>query len=123
MSSRELLELVDHMPDESEYKRALAGYPFGVERDWTKAEYRMARLVAEVAVGNNSLDLDDMVSPVEHAVVKMKADGQWPPAWWPEDWKADAVASTPTQQRNEDVPTEAYEAVHDLMLDQLYGRA
>jgi hypothetical protein len=120
MSSRELSELIDNMPDESEYKRALAGYPFGVERDWSRMEYLTARQVAEIAASRGGVDYTGLSSPVEVAVETMKAANAWPPSWWPDEWKDDA--SPKPAEPGERVTAEQYEAVHGLMLDQLYGK-
>lgn len=111
MSSRELLVLIDKMPEDSEYKRARAGYPYKVDRDWTHAEYLQARLVAEVAVqGGGDFDPTGLVGPVEQAISDMKARGEWPPAWWPEE-------ETPV------APHIDLRAVSDLIANQLHGRS
>lgn len=91
MSSRELLELLECMPEESEYKRALDGYPYGVERDWTRVEYLAARHVAEIAASRGTFDPEGLVSPVEQAITAMKAKGKWPPQWWSEKNRAAAL--------------------------------
>jgi hypothetical protein len=72
MSSREFLVLVNKLPDESEYKRFRAGYSHGV-RDWTPEEYRMARLVREIAAARydgrdaGEPDLTGLYSPLDLA--------------------------------------------------------
>jgi hypothetical protein len=47
MSSRELLEFIDFLPDESAYRTARRG------GDWSDKEYREARLVNETALARS----------------------------------------------------------------------
>jgi hypothetical protein len=129
MSSRELLVLLDGMPEESEYKRALDGYPYGVERDWTKGEYRQARMVAEAAVANRSLDLDELVGPIESAIAAMRKRNDWPPAWWSDDVRAkvikaeaDARLSDEAAAARSAMPDEQFDAATSAIENQLFGR-
>jgi hypothetical protein len=115
LSSRELLVLLEAMPDDSEYKLARAGYPYGVEKDWTPMRYLAARLVAETAIqASTSFDPTGLVGPVEQAVVDMKAAGEWPPEWWPEDKKAAAEELTEPHDRD---------AISGLIAAQLHRRS
>lgn len=62
MSSRELLELIEFLPDESAYRTALRC------GDWSRAEYREARLVNEMALSraDNGGTMPELVqSPLE----------------------------------------------------------
>lgn len=62
MSSRELLELIEFLPDKSAYKTARRG------GDWSDAEYREARLVNEMALSraDNAGYMPELVqSPLE----------------------------------------------------------
>lgn len=119
LSSRELLVLIEGFPEDSWYKRSLDGYSYGVERDWTKAEYLAARLVAETAAARGDFDPTGLVSPVEQAIADMKASGQWPPKWWSDKAKARVAAedSAPKQQSED----ETRQAVSSLIHAQLYG--
>lgn len=124
MSSRELLELLDGMPEESEYKRALDGYPFGVERDWTRAEYLAARSVAEAAAARGgAFDPTGLVSPVEQAVSTMRSKGEYPPAWWSEKDRAIALKAMAADRAAEPVTSEATrQRVSSIVSQQLHRK-
>lgn len=65
MSSRELMEIIDHLPDTSAYQKARRG------GDWSPAEYREARLVNEMALSraDHSSYMPELVqSPIEQHI-------------------------------------------------------
>jgi len=80
MSSREFLELLGELDDDSRYQRARCGFPYGV-MDWSPQEYAMADLVRQATLARydgapaeaERPDLSGLLSPVQHAV-KAAAD-------------------------------------------------
>jgi hypothetical protein len=79
MSSRELLELLDGLPDRSKYKGAVRGAPFGVEYEWAPEEYRDAALARQLAPLNDDGDMsvskmlyEAYFSPVERMLLETK---------------------------------------------------
>lgn len=77
MSSAELLDLLDGLPDTSRYKGALRGYPFGLEYEWAPEEYREARIAKELAAMNSAngdltvaLDYTGIFSPRERMAIE-----------------------------------------------------
>lgn len=123
MNSRELLVLIEGFPDDSWYKRSCEGYPYGVERDWTKAEYLAARQVAEIAASRGDFDPTGLVSPVEQAITDMKNRGEWPPAWWSEEARQKVMAEESSVRPSTQSEAEERRAVSTLVQDQLYGRS
>lgn len=79
MSSREFLVLLDELPEQSRYKGALRGAPFGLDNEWSSEEYRMAALARQLAPLSNDGDLNvtyalyhAYFSPVERAIFEAK---------------------------------------------------
>lgn len=77
MSSRELLVLLNGLPDASRLKGAIRGRPFGVEYDWAPEEYRAAAVARQQAPLNEGGDLtvtrkvyEAYFSPVERAILE-----------------------------------------------------
>lgn len=66
MSSRELLALLDNLPDDSQFKRYAAapygrGGPWG--GDWSKAEYIQARIARELQAARGVYEFTGLLSP------------------------------------------------------------
>lgn len=83
MSSRELLVLLNRLPDLSRLKGAIRGRPFDVDYDWAPEEYRAAAVARQQAPLNEGGDLvitrkvyEAYFSPVERVILesKQKAD-------------------------------------------------
>jgi hypothetical protein len=80
MSSRELLALLENLPERSSYKGAVRGAAFGVDYEWSAEEYReaaLARQLAPIDGENGDMQVSQMLyesyfSPVERAVIEMK---------------------------------------------------
>ena len=80
MSSRELLSLLDNLPERSNYKGAVRGAAYGVPYDWSPAEYREAALARQLApIDGESGDMqvskplyESYFSPVERVVIELK---------------------------------------------------
>lgn len=79
MSSAELVDLLNGLPETSRYKGARRGLPFGVEYEWAPEEYRMAALARQLAPLNDDGDLtiprllyEAYFSPVERVVMERK---------------------------------------------------
>jgi hypothetical protein len=80
MTSRELLSLLDNLPERSSYKGALRGAAFGVDYEWSTSEYReaaVARHLAPLDSENGDMQVSRMLyesyfSPVERAIIEMK---------------------------------------------------
>lgn len=77
MSSSELIDLLDWLPDISNYKGALRGIPFGLDYEWSPEEYRQARIAKELAAMNSQdgdlalgRDYTALFSPVERSVIE-----------------------------------------------------
>jgi hypothetical protein len=79
MSSRELLVLLNGLPDRSRFKGALRGRPFDVDYDWAPEEYRAAAVARQQAPLNKEGDLtltrkvyESYFSPVERKLLEDK---------------------------------------------------
>lgn len=78
MSSSELLDLLDGLPETSKYKGALRGFRHGVDYEWAPEEYRAAAVARQLApLDNKDGDLSVSVmlyesyfSPVERAILE-----------------------------------------------------
>ena len=81
MSSYELVDLLAGLPDHSRYKGAIRGLPFGVDYEWSEAEYRAAALVRQMAPLNDDGDMpvtrplyEAYFSPVERAQLEAQQE-------------------------------------------------
>lgn len=79
MSSRELLALLNGLPDRSKYKGAFRGYQFGVDYEWAPEEYRQAAIARQQAPLNDDGDMsvskmlyEAYFSPVERLAMETK---------------------------------------------------
>lgn len=67
MTSAELLDILEFLPDESAYQTALRG------GDWSTREYLRARLIKEVAYSRGA-EIDGLESPLEQYQSVEKVD-------------------------------------------------
>lgn len=67
MTSAELLDLVEFLPDESSYQTARRG------GDWSTEQYLKARLIKEVAYSRGA-EIDGLESPLEQYQIVEKQD-------------------------------------------------
>ena len=80
MTSRELLSLLNNLPERSAFKGAVRGAPFGVAYEWSAQEYREAALARQLApIDGESGDMqvskplyESYFSPVERVVIELK---------------------------------------------------
>ena len=79
MSSSELVDLIDGLPETSSYKGALRGWRHGVEYEWAPEEYRAAAVARQLAPLDDDGDMavtralyEAYFSPVERAKIEAK---------------------------------------------------
>lgn len=81
MTSRELLTLLEGLPETSRYKGALRALPYGLQYEWAPEEYRAAALARQLAPLNEDGDMtiprplyESYFSPVERMKIEAEQE-------------------------------------------------